>query len=129
VAASQATQVPPPTPQAATDGVVHRPLAQHPLGQLCALQTQAPPEQAVPEGQSPGLLPQRHAPVTASQRSALALLQGAHVAPPIPQVASVGELQTPLAQQPLGHEAGLQTQAPATQVVPAPPTPPPPRVT
>ncbi len=40
--------------------------------------------------------------------------------PPVPQVAALGATQTPLAQQPLGQDWALHTQAPATQVVPAP---------
>jgi hypothetical protein len=120
VAASQATQVPPPVPQVAADREVQMPPAQQPLGQLCALHTQAPLEQAVPAGQRPGLLPQRHVPLTGSQRSALTASQPAQVSPPTPQVASAGEWQTPLAQQPVGQDAGLHTQSPATQLVPAP---------
>ena len=42
VVRSQVTQVPPPTPQVASDTGVQTPLAQQPAGQDCALQTQAP---------------------------------------------------------------------------------------
>jgi len=42
------------------------------------------------------------------------------LAPLVPQVAVDAALQTPLAQQPPGHEVLLQTQLPPTQRVPAP---------
>jgi hypothetical protein len=43
VIGSHTTQVAPPRPHVAVDGVVQTPFAQHPVGQLCALHTQAPP--------------------------------------------------------------------------------------
>jgi hypothetical protein len=111
--------VPPIVPQAVSDAGLHAPFAQQPPGQDWALQTHAPLTQVVPAPQT-APLPQRQAPVKGLQPSARARSQATQAAPPRPQLASVGATQTPPLQQPLGHEAASHTQAPATQLVPAP---------
>ncbi len=114
-------QVLPALPQlAGKDHVMHAPLEeQQPPGQDAALQMHAPPTQRLPMGQA-GKLPQRQAPVTTSQESATNAAQAAQAAPAVPQVVIAGAVHTPLAaQQPFGHEAALQEQVPATQLVPA----------
>ena len=87
---SQGTQVPPIVPQAAIDRAMHAPFAQQPLAQLAAEHTQAPFTHALPAVHGPGLAPQRHAPVTGSQRSASVASQVMQFAPPTPQVATTG---------------------------------------
>lgn len=120
VTGSHTTQVAPPAPQAAMDGVVQTPFAQQPVGQLWALHTQAPPTHRAPDGHGPGALPQRQVPANGSQRSVLVLSQAEQVPPPTPQAVNEGERQAPFAQQPDGHDFGLHVHAPDTQVVPAP---------
>jgi hypothetical protein len=121
VTASQATQLPPADPQAASDGAVQVPLAQHPVGQVCALQTQAPPVHTLPAAHGPGLTPQRQAPVAPSHRSARVSSQARQAWPPVAQVASAGAWHAPSApQQPTGQDAASHPQAPAAQVRPAP---------
>lgn len=72
-------------------------------------------------GPQAGPLPQRHAPLV--QALAFAGAQAAHAAPPEPQLANEPASNTwqrlPL-QQPLGHEAALQVQVPASQNWPVP---------
>jgi hypothetical protein len=82
-------------------------------------QTQVPPEQTAPAPQG-GPLPHVHAPLAGSQPSAEVALHVAQALPPTPQVLVVGALQTPFAQQPLGHDCALQTQPPAAHTVPMP---------
>jgi hypothetical protein len=118
VVKSQATQLPPPTPQLAIESGTQAPLAQHPFGQESALQRQAPPTQVVPLPQL-APIPQAQAPVRATQPSLVAGSQATQAVPPTPQVAAAGVRQAPPAQQPPGHDCALQTQAPAWQVVPA----------
>ena len=119
--ALQATQVPPAVPHAASDGVVQTPPAQHPVGQVCALQTQAPPTQALPAAHGPGLAPQRQVPVAPSQRSAPAASQAMQAAPPVAQVASAGAWQAPsVPQQPAEQDSLLHPQTPPRQALPAP---------
>jgi hypothetical protein len=59
-------------------------------------------------------------PVIGSQPSAVALLHAVQAEPPIPQAASVGALQTPPEQQPVGQESASHVHAPPTHSVPAP---------
>jgi hypothetical protein len=68
---SQATQLPPPTPQLPIESATQVPLAQQPFGQDSALQRQTPPTQVVPLSQR-GALPQTQAPVRGSQPSLVA---------------------------------------------------------
>jgi hypothetical protein len=119
VVRSQVTQVPPPTPQLASDVGLQTPLAQQPVGHVCALQTHVPPVHAAPLPQE-GFPWQVQVPVVASQPSFFFASHGAHALPPMPQVAAEGALQTPPEQQPVGQDCALQTQAPPTQTVPAP---------
>lgn len=119
VLGSQATQVPPPVPQALTIGDRQRPAEQHPFGQDEALQMQAPFRQAVPAGQA-AVVPHRHAPVSVSHPSASVGLQVVQLRPPMPQVASDWAVHTPAAQHPVGQDVAVQAQTPATQFVPAP---------
>jgi hypothetical protein len=116
---SQATQVPPSVPHAASAPGLHAPFAQQPPGQDWASQTQAPLTHLVPAPQA-APLPQRQAPVTGLQPSACAGSQATHAAPPRPQLPNVGAAQAPPLQQPLGHDSASHTQLPATQLVPAP---------
>lgn len=117
VVESHATQVPPPTPQLAAEMVLQAPFAQQPLGHDVALHTHVPLTQVVP-GPHAGPVPQRHAPLTASQALAAGSAQAAQAAPPVPQALADGGLHTPPAQQPLGHDCALHTHAPATQALP-----------
>ena len=120
VAASQGMQVPPSVPHAIGEGGdTQTPLAQQPLGHEARLQTQVPLRQMVPATQA-GLLPQRHDPVAGSQLSAIAGAQAVHAAPATPQASSPRVWQIPPAQHPSGHERASQTQAPSTQLLPAP---------
>jgi hypothetical protein len=67
-----------------------------------------------------GLVPQRQVPVAGSQIGELVASQAMHVSPSMPQaIAEGGDMQTPFAQHPVGHEAWLQTQLPPRQTVPA----------
>ncbi len=74
VVRSQVTQEAPPTPQVASELGVQTPLAQQPVGQVCALQAQMPEVQAEPLPQD-SLPPQVQLPVVASQPS---LIVGSH---------------------------------------------------
>jgi len=78
-----------------------------------------PPEQTVPAAQG-GPFSHVHAPLAGSQPSADVALHVVQALPPTPQELVVGALQTPFAQQPLGHDCALQTQLPATHTVPMP---------
>jgi len=116
---SHVTQLPPPTPQLASEIAVHTAPAQQPVGHVIALHTQVPlthcepmPQEAFPW--------QVQAPLVASQPSLFFGSHGMHALPPIPQVAIEGVLQTPPEQQPLGQDCALHTHAPPTQAVPAP---------
>lgn len=96
---SHATHVPPEVPQVAAAGSTHAPLLQQPFGHDVALHTHAPLTQAVPAGQA-APLPQRQVPALASQLFAESAGQALQAAPPIPQVANAGVVQTAPAQQP-----------------------------
>jgi hypothetical protein len=116
--------------------------SQQPLGQEAALHTHLPPWQAWPAEQAEqalplppqlaGSSPVLQAPVASQQpleqalelqpqlplAQAWPLAQAPQAAPPLPQLSPVwavkGTQVLPL-QQPLGHEAALQVQAPPTQ--------------
>jgi hypothetical protein len=118
VVRSQVTQELPPTPQVASEVGVQTPLAQQPVGQVCALQTHVPATQAEPLPQE-GFPWQVHAPFVALQPSLIFPSHGTHTWPPMPQAAAEGVWQTPFAQQPLGQDCALQTHAPPTHAVPA----------
>jgi hypothetical protein len=104
--ALQAVQVLPAVPHdAVVTGVTHALPLQQPLGQLVALQTQAPPTHCWPAPQA-AFAPQRQVP--APQPSALGAVQEAQAAPPTPQVAATDCLHTPPLQQPPGQEVESQ---------------------
>lgn len=115
---SQARQVPPREPHAASEGAVHTPRAQQPVGQDCASHTQAPLTHLEPLPQG-ALLPQRQVPEVGLQPSATAGSQLTHAAPPTPQLVGDWATHRPPEQQPFGHDCALQVQVPATQSVPA----------
>lgn len=105
-AVSQVVQAAPVVPQAvAVGGETHVVPLQQPLGQLVALQTQAPPTQRCPTAHM-ALAPHRQpAPVHASARVAS---QVTHAAPLVPHWVSEGVAQAPPEQQPLAHVAAEQ---------------------
>jgi hypothetical protein len=80
---SQATHVPPPVPQVASELALQAPLAQQPFGQVVSSQTQLPLMHLVP-GPQGASLPHRQAPDWASQVSAAEVSHAAHAAPPLP---------------------------------------------
>jgi hypothetical protein len=91
--ASQPTQTVPPLPQLASDGALQIEPAQHPPGQLVALQPlQCPAVQVWPAGQAVQALP-----------------------PPPHEVTLSPLRQTPAEQQPFGHDVPSQTQVLPTQ--------------
>jgi hypothetical protein len=99
---SQPTQIAPPLPQVATDGLLQVAPEQQPPGQLVALQPlQRPAPQVCPAGQVSQALP------PAPHDSAL--VPGTHM---------------PCAQHPLGQEVPSHTQVLATQRWPTPQAPP-----
>jgi hypothetical protein len=117
----QDTQVPPAVPHAASDGVLQTPPAQHPVGQVCELQTQAPLTQALPAAHGPGPVPQRQVPVAPSQRSARVVSQAMQAAPRVAQPLNAGAWQVPsLPQQPVEQDALLHPHVPLTHALPAP---------
>jgi hypothetical protein len=109
----QATHAAPETPQlpAVIPGRQVLPL-QHPVGQLVALQAQAPLTHARPAAQAAPVVPHTHLPL--AQVSAV-VPQATQVAPEAPQLPVVlpGRQVLPL-QQPVGQLVALQTQAPLT---------------
>jgi hypothetical protein len=117
--ARQVWQAMPPVPQAAAvlPGM-HVVPEQQPAGHDTASQMQAPPKQRRP---APQAAPAPHWQVPAAEQlSAVDGSQATQLLPPEPQVAALAVTQTPLAQQPVGHDCALHTHAPPTQVVPAP---------
>ena len=82
---------------------------QQPFGQEVALQTHAPPTHCCPVVHA-GPVPHWQAPPV--QPSA-PVPQATQAVPATPHAASDGVVQVSPLQQPVGHEAGLQTQAPA----------------
>ena len=113
-----ARQVPPRVPQAAREAGLHTPLAQQPVGQDCALHTQAPLTHLAPLPHA-ALVPQRQVPVIVLQPSATAGSQFTHAPPPTPQVVTDWATHWPPEQQPFGHDCALHVQVPPTQLVPA----------
>jgi hypothetical protein len=116
-----APQVPhdsPPVPHVDVDGVWQMAPAQQPFGQEAALQTHCPWTQACPVPHA-GPDPQVHAPLV--QPFAVVVSHAAHAAPSLPHTASVvaGVVQVVPAQQPPGHDAASQTQAPPEHSWPA----------
>jgi hypothetical protein len=105
-------QLSPPEPHAvsALPGMQTLPL-QQPLAQLVPSQVQAPATQCWPARQAaPG--PQPQVPSVAQ----LSLITGSHprqAAPPVPQVAALGVVQTPVAQHPLGQVEALHALPPS----------------
>ena len=122
----QLTHAAPPVPQAVAPVVVTHTLPlQQPVGQLLALQTQAPMRHWVPEGHGPPVEPHTHFPFT--QLSAPAP-QFTQMAPPVPQVLTVAGWQTPPLQQPVGQLVESHMHIPLTQCVPMGQSPLPPQV-
>ena len=80
---SQAEQAPPAVPHAASDGTVHTPPVQQPVGHDVASHMQAPFMHRWPAPQG-GALPQRHSP-SIEQVSALSESQAVQAAAPVPQ--------------------------------------------
>jgi hypothetical protein len=111
--------VPPAVPQVVRVWASHTPLLQQPFGQEVALQVHVPPTHAWPCAHS---LPPPHEQEPELQPFERVVSQAAHAAPAVPQVLSVlGVMQvTPPWQQPLAHEAALQTHCPATHCWPVP---------
>lgn len=99
----QSTQLPPPVPQVAIDGVRHMlEESQQPFGQVVESHTQVPFEQRCPAAQA-GPVPQVHEP--AVQRSVAVVAHETHAAPGTPQVVVVSAVHTLPAQQPVGQMA------------------------
>jgi hypothetical protein len=104
--APHVAQLLPPLPQlAAVAGATQVLPLQHPVGQLAALHTHAPPTQTWPVPQA-ALLPHLHVP--AAQLSALGAVQLEQAAPLVPHVAAADARQTPALQQPLGQLVASQ---------------------
>ena len=107
-------------PQAIDEGGdMQTPFAQQPLGHETWLQTQLPLLTDRPGGTG-----RFAATATRSRRGVAVVGQpgGANeqAAPPTPQAPSPCVWQAPPAQRPAGHERTSQTQAPSTQLFPAP---------
>jgi hypothetical protein len=89
VVRSHVTQLPPLIPHVASEIAVHTPLAQQPVGQVCALHTHVPLTHCEPLPQE-GFPWQVQVPLVASQLSFFFVSHGVHALPPIPQVAAAG---------------------------------------
>jgi hypothetical protein len=100
-------------------------LEQHPVGQLAALQTQAPPTHRWPVAHAAAA---PHLQVPLAQSSARFESQAAQVAPAAPHCWAVGVMHWLLAQQPSVQLVASQTQAPPLQRRPAAQAGPPPQV-
>ena len=97
--------------------MVHVEPTQQPAGQDAELHVHVPAMHICP-GAHGGSRPQRQTPP--AQESA-PTPQSTHAAPLAPHAAGVGgAVQVDPAQQPAGHDAASQTQAPPTQRAPAP---------
>jgi hypothetical protein len=114
---SQATQVDPAEPQAASERVAQVTPSQQPLGQDAPSQIHSPRAQRCPPAQG-GPAPHAQLPL-GLQRSAPDGSQAAQDAPAVPQVVTVAGLQRLPRQQPAGQEAPSQRQAPFMQRWPA----------
>jgi hypothetical protein len=110
---SHATHAAPPVPQALLEGLVQVLPTQQPVGHDVVSQTHFPDEHRCPTVHS-APPPQLQTPFT--HESASVGSQAMHVAPPVPQLASVGAWQVPPMQQPVGHARASQTQVPPTQL-------------
>jgi hypothetical protein len=108
---SHVLQAPPPVPHVVVVAVLQTSPAQHPLGQVVASQTHAPPTHFDP-GLHAGPVPQVHAPLQESEEVGS---QVAHPPPAVPHEEVDGALQTLPAQHPVGHDVALHTHAPPTQ--------------
>ena len=86
--------------------------AQHPVGQLAALHTQAPPTQRWPAPQA-AEVPHWQAPLV--QLSAEAASHEVHAAPAMPHCEAVGLTHWSPLQQPLRQLVASQMQAPPLQ--------------
>lgn len=111
--ASQATQVEPALPHAASDRVEQVVPAQQPLGHDVASQVQSPLTQRWPPLHAPPVpQPQAPAAVHLSDREASQTMQ----APPLaPHVATPATLQTAPLQHPFGHDVASQIHVPPWQ--------------
>ena len=109
----------PPVPHAGpVGGEVQTFPVQHPWEHEVAVQTHTPLEHACP-GLQAALAPHRQAPA-GEQLSAVVALQATHALPSIPQLPNSEVWQVLPLQQPVGHDAELQTQCPITHACPAP---------
>ena len=118
VTALHATQAWPPEPQVEGVDVLQEFVAQHPLGQEVASQTQAPPTQCCPVAHGELEEPQAQPPC-ASHLSATMALQATQVPPAGPHSESVGgEKQVLPAQHPPSQVEVHPLQTPAVQVWP-----------
>lgn len=94
VPAPQAVHAEPPTPHAPLDWAKHWLFAQQPLGQVVASQTQVPAAPHRCPAPHAGPAPQAHPPLV--QLLADVALHPTQGEPPMPQVANVDAVQTPL---------------------------------
>jgi hypothetical protein len=107
----------PPLPQAPSVlPVWQRPLAQHPVGQVVPSQTQAPLRQRWPATHAP-FVPHMQTPAM-EHESASSAGHAAHIVPGVAQAASERSVQPSGPQQPFGHDAASQMQAPFRQCIP-----------
>lgn len=104
--AGQAAHVPPAGPHVVAVSAAHVAPWQQPVAHEVASQTHAPPTQRWP-GAHARPLPQTHAPA-GEQASDVSGLQATHAPPGGAQAASVRAVQTPFAQQPVGHDVASQ---------------------
>jgi hypothetical protein len=124
--APQLTQALPVTPQVAAAAGLQVVPAQQPLRHESASQMQMPAAQRWPALHA---APAPHAQVPDEvQLSATPGSQVMHAAPAAPHLDSDRETQVAPSQQPLGHEAGLQTHLPPTHLCAAPHSAAPPQV-
>lgn len=110
--APQLTQALPVMPQLPTAAVLQVVPLQQPLRHESASQMHAPPTQRWPAAHA-APAPHEQAPAD-EQPSATAGSQVTHAAPAAPQRDSEPDTQVAPSQQPLGHEAALQTHLPLT---------------
>jgi len=113
----QVTQLPPPLPQALTEGGLQVAPVQHPLGQLVPSHMHAPAMQRWP---APHAAPDPQVQLPAAEQpSATFASQPTQAAPPVPQVVRAGGLQVAPEQQPFGQLVELQPlHVPFVQVWP-----------
>jgi hypothetical protein len=121
----QLVQAPPPVPHAPGTPTLQIAPLQQPFAHEVALHTHAPPTHCWPLAQA-APVPHLHAPP--EQRFARLGSQATHAPPPVPQALAWPMLQTLPLQQPLAHEVGLHTHAPATHCWPATHAGPPPQL-